>query len=241
LPTRSAGAAATTTGALIRSAAWIEQRVQDVGEQREADIDRRQDQHDRLHHRKVVLGDAFPAEIADAVQREHGLDHDRAAEHEAELHRGDRHHRDRGIAQRVLEDDARTRKPFGARRADIVGRHGFDHARAGEPRECGYRGESKDDAGHHEVLPGSGAGDRQDAEVQAEHDHQDQREPEARDRLTDHRQHGDGAVDPGVLAHRRQDAERDRDDQREAQAYQASVSVIGMRFAIRFATLSLKK
>ena len=35
------------------------------------------------------------------------------------------------------------------------------------------------------------------------------------------RQHGDGAVDPGVLAHRRQDAERDRDDQREAQAHQA--------------------
>ena len=85
-----------------------------------ADIDHRQDQHDRLHHREVVLADALPGEVADAVQGEDLLDHDRAAEHEAELHRGDRHHRDRRVAQRVLQQDRGARQALGARRADVV-------------------------------------------------------------------------------------------------------------------------
>ena len=57
--------------------------------------------------------------------------------------------------------------------------------------------------------------------MQAEHDHQDQGEPEARHRLPHHREQGDAAVDPGIFAQRRQDAEWNRDDQRKAQADQA--------------------
>ena len=66
-------------------------------------------------------------------------------------------------------------------------------------------------------------------------------EPEARHRLPDHREQGDAAVDPGVLAHRRQDAERNRDDQRDAQADEAERERDRQALRIRFATLSLKK
>ena len=85
-----------------------------------ADVDHRQHQHDRLHHREVVLADALPGEEADAVQGEDLLDHDRAAQHEAELHGGDRHHRDGGVAQRVLQQDRGARQALGARGADVV-------------------------------------------------------------------------------------------------------------------------
>jgi hypothetical protein len=56
--------------------------------------------------------------------------------------------------------------------------------------------------------------------VQPKGDHQDQPEPEARHRLADHRDELHQPVHPGILAHRRQDAERDGDDQRDGEAGQ---------------------
>ena len=41
-------------------------------------------EHQRLHHGKVVLADRLPGEKAHAVQGEDLLNHDRAAQHEAE-------------------------------------------------------------------------------------------------------------------------------------------------------------
>jgi hypothetical protein len=92
-------------GSLIRPKPRIEQRIENIGQQREADIEHRQHQHHRLHDGEIILGDALPAEIADAMQREHRLDDDRAAQHEAELDRGNRHDGNGGVAQRMLEDD----------------------------------------------------------------------------------------------------------------------------------------
>src|SRR5437899_5649699 len=199
----------------------IEQCIEDVGQQSEADIEHGEHQHHRLHDRKIILGDALPAEIADAMHREHGLDDDRAAQHEAELDRGDRHDGNGGVAQRMLEDDARPRQAFCARGADIIRGHRLDHSRARQPRQRRDRRKGEHDTRHHEMLPGAGARDRQDAELQAEHDHQDQRQPEAWHRLPYHREQGDAAVHPGIFAQRRQDAEWNRDDQREAQAHEA--------------------
>ena len=51
------------------------------------------------------MGDALVGEVAEPVEGEDGLDDDRAAEQETELHGAQRHHRHDGVAQRVLEDD----------------------------------------------------------------------------------------------------------------------------------------
>ena len=57
-------------------------------------------------------------------------------------------------------------------------------------------------------------------QLQAEDDHQDQPEPEARHRLADHGDELHQPIHPGVLPDRGQDAERDGDDQRDGEAGQ---------------------
>src|SRR5262245_57069998 len=84
---------ADTEVTLMRRDSWtaqpgVEHRVHEVGQHGEGDVDHRQHQHDRLHDREVVLADALPGKEADAVQGEDLLDHDRAAQYEAELHGG---------------------------------------------------------------------------------------------------------------------------------------------------------
>ena len=59
------------------------------------------------------------------------------------------------------------------------------------------------------------------SELQAEHDHQDQSQPEGRHGVAEQRHHLHRAIEAGVLAHRRQDAERQRDDERDHQAGEA--------------------
>ena len=129
------------------------QALSEVGGERQQHVDEREQQHDRLRHREVLVGDRLVGEVAEPVEREDGLDHDRAAEQEAELHGGERHHRHQRVAQRVLEDDAGARQALGARGADVVGGEHLDHAGAHQPHERRRHVVAERDGRHHEMRP----------------------------------------------------------------------------------------
>src|SRR4051795_12094853 len=86
---RSNATGAASVGSVI-SDARIEIAVDDVGDQVEDDDDRRR--HDQIcHHRvDVELAELVDEVVTDAVEAEHGLGDDRAAEHRAEIERRDR-------------------------------------------------------------------------------------------------------------------------------------------------------
>ena len=80
--------------------------------ERQQDVDHREQQHDDLHDREILVGDALIGEVAQPIEREDGLDHDRAAEQEAELHRRQRHHRHERVAQRMGDHDLGGDRPL---------------------------------------------------------------------------------------------------------------------------------
>jgi hypothetical protein len=94
---------------------------------RQADIDRGEHQHDRLHARKSFLADALPAEIADAMQREHGFDDDRAARMKPSCTAADRQTGIAALRSACLKMMRARDSPWRAR-ADVVRRHRLDHA-----------------------------------------------------------------------------------------------------------------
>ena len=162
--------------------------------------------------------DGFPGEISESVDGEDGFDDDGASEHEAELHGGERHHRDDGVAQRVLEEHDARSQALGARRADVVGREHLEHASPCQThhRRCDVIAEGH--RRHDEVLPGGGARDRQQTPFNAEPEDENQGKPEARQGLTDDCDAEGQAVNQGVGPDGRQHAQGDGQQQREAES-----------------------
>ena len=99
------------------------------------DDDRRREQHDDVaDDEQVAVGDRLEDEPAEAGQREHLLDHDRAGEQVGELqaHHGEhRHHR---VSQHVAPEHAARRLALGARGADEVLAQHVEHRRADDAR-----------------------------------------------------------------------------------------------------------
>ena len=124
----------------------VEQVDQEVGEHE----DRRDHQDRALHHRVVAIEDALDQHAAQALDREHVLDHDRAGhqQRERDAHHG--HHRDQGVGEGVDEDQARLQQPLGAGDLHVLGlqhleHRGADHARhdRGERRADRDRGQDQ--------------------------------------------------------------------------------------------------
>ena len=63
----------------------VGKRRQDVGEQVQRHIGKREDEGAGLHHRHIALGDAVHHELAHARVDEHHLDHDHAGDEIGEV------------------------------------------------------------------------------------------------------------------------------------------------------------
>src|SRR5205814_10429747 len=87
--------------------ARVEEAVRDVGDQVEDDNCDRRDQQVGHHRVEIEVVETLDEEEADAVEREHGLRDDRAAQQRAEVEGGDC----RDGNQRVAEDVAHEHPP----------------------------------------------------------------------------------------------------------------------------------
>src|SRR5262245_17612673 len=105
----------------------IENGCDEVRDQH-ADEDReRVEQEQALHQRQIVIGRGRVEEIAEARIREQVLDHDRTAEHVAELHREPGEVGQDRVAPRVVEHHAPRRQSLGAAHLHVVVGDRRDH------------------------------------------------------------------------------------------------------------------
>ena len=163
--------------------------------------------HRRLHREPAEAGD-----------REHRLDDDGAAEDADEHEPDDGHDRDRGVAQRVLEDDRAARDARRAQRADERPLHHVAHRVAcllGDHRE--RRDRERQHRQHEAARPlrrvlreRHVAGGREHLDRDGEPRDEDQPQQEVGDRQPHERDRVDGAPERAA-AQRARDPERDAD------------------------------
>src|SRR5499427_6972914 len=77
--------AATSVIASSNPDARVEPGIDEVGRERQADIDEGQQRDDRLRNRQVEVADRLIGEISKPVEGEHRLDHHRATQQQTEL------------------------------------------------------------------------------------------------------------------------------------------------------------
>src|SRR6476469_5223887 len=85
----------------------VEESVGDVDEEQEYHEDSGVDQHDPLDHVVVAGVDPLARQLADARPREDGLHDDRRRDQRAEQDPGQRDDRERGVPQRVHDEEPR--------------------------------------------------------------------------------------------------------------------------------------
>src|SRR5690625_945773 len=110
----------------------VNQRVDDVEQQADADESSRDEENRALHDRVVAQVDPFKREAADTGQAEHLFDDHRATEQRSELQA---HHRDDGVervAQSVTHHDRELADAFGAGGPHEVPAHHLQHRGAGD-------------------------------------------------------------------------------------------------------------
>ena len=104
-----------------------------------------------LHERHVALVDGVEDEPAEPRPGEDRLDHDDAAQHEAELEPDHGDDRQPGIAQRMADDHVALREALGAGGADKVLAEHLQHGGAHEPRIARDREEGDRERRHRDV------------------------------------------------------------------------------------------
>ena len=132
--------------------------------------------------------------LAEPGNREDHLDDHRAAEQADELEAEHRQARTRGVAEHVLVDDPTFREATAAQGAHVVEPERVDHRAAdlgGDPRDAAQR--QRDDRQGDRRQPTRRrlgelgvAGGFEPAQVDREHQHQTERDQEARDREAEH-------------------------------------------------------
>src|SRR5687768_7318937 len=201
----------------------IEDDVEHVHQEVHDHEDRGHEHDERLHERVVALLDREHDEAAQAVQVEDLLRHDEPADEERELEADDGHDGEQRVPQRVAHDDRRLAYTLRARRSDVVlaqdlehrgPRHAHGDRRVAVPdRE---RGPDELRQVRDRVLPDRRERERgRPLECLQEHEDDEHPDPERRHRDPADAKDADRVVDPGVLPHRRHDAERDREQDAE--------------------------
>src|SRR5690242_12937025 len=133
-PAPPRAAAASTATASTGTDAGIEDAIQEVDGEVEDDEQDGREEDRALHDRVVAVVDRLDGQPSDAGPREDRLRHHGAAEQGAELQPGDRHHRQRGVLERVLHHHAGLRQALGPRGAHEVLAQHIENGRAGKPR-----------------------------------------------------------------------------------------------------------
>src|SRR5689334_22227395 len=121
--------------------ARVDDAVEDVHDQVGDDDERGGDEDQRHDHGQVRLDDSLDGHAAEAVQPEHRLGDDRAAEEATEVETGGGHDRGERGAQAVPADDLALTDALGAGGADVVLAHGLEHVGTGEAHVA--RGEDR--------------------------------------------------------------------------------------------------
>ena len=98
----------------------IEPGIDDVDDQVGQNEDRDDEHDDPLGQRVILILNSLDQQAADAVQIEHLLGHDEAADQKGEFDADHGDHRQHRVLQRVAIDDDAVEQPFRARGADII-------------------------------------------------------------------------------------------------------------------------
>src|SRR6266404_7843685 len=209
--------------------ARINPGVSEVGQQVHHQPDQRHDVERGEYHRVIAVEHALEAEQPDAVEREYGLDQERAGKkrvHERAGKAGD--HYQHGVAEDVPIEHLALGAALGARGEHILLANLVEEGVLGEQRHGGERGKPHGEDRQHQVpeivenlsgnrqlrpIVGGQPAQRENVEERSagEQDDEQNREQESRDRVAD----DDDARSPGVelraVLDRLADAERDRD------------------------------
>ena len=194
---------------------------------------------------KVERHGAAEGVAAEARPGEDRLGQHRAGEQIGVGEAAERDDRDQRVRQDVADHDAALAQALGARDAHVVLLHAFQHAGARRARDQAERRRREHDRRQDQMreriaerVPVAGeravdqieAGDRRaaasaiasirpgpgrDLQAAVEHRQHDEGEPEGRRRHADQRDEPRQMIDPAVAPHRRDDAERNADDDRE--------------------------
>src|SRR5712692_3481971 len=193
----------------------VDDRVEDVHEKVDDDDHRAAQEHDGLDDGEIPEGDPLVEQAADAGPGEDGLDDDRDVDHEDEVDPRERQHGDQRVLERVLGDDERLRQPLDARELHVLRAEDLEHGRARQPHVRGREVPAQRERGHEHVRGRARARGRQPAEVHGEEEDHEEPDPEGREREPEEREELARAVPPAVHPHRRDDARRDPDHERE--------------------------
>src|SRR2546427_4505053 len=134
----------------------IDIRVEEVDEQVRQGEQRREGQHDALHHRVVASEDRVDQEQPKPRPAEHRFGEDRPAEQGAELEPDGGDDRDERVAEGVTPEDRPLGEALGPRRAYVVLPEHLEYARPRHARDEGHR-EGAQSEGGSTMLAGSSA------------------------------------------------------------------------------------
>jgi hypothetical protein len=116
-----------------------------------------------------------------------------------------------------------------ARELDELALHHLEHGRARDAHEARHQEGAERDHGQDEVLGPAHPARRQPAQLDAEHEDQQDAEPEARHGDAEHRHSTRHAVQPAAAVKRRHHAERNAEQHAEQQRPRDQHSVLGRR------------
>ncbi|CDN44923.1 hypothetical protein BN871_FY_00270 [Paenibacillus sp. P22] len=221
---------------LLQLDARIQPGIDQVrGEIGDDDRDARHEQQS-LHERIIPLLGRLADIIAHAGIAEHVLDQRRAAQHEAEVDRQRRNERQHRVALHVLAHERALGYAADAGGDDVVLAEHVDGAALHRQRPCSERrddiGQNRErpviehvrqerqiEAGLHDGIVSSVHGEP--AELEGEHDEQQNRDDEVRDGRSDDGVDGDDRIQQALPAERHHraeiDADQKADDERDAE------------------------
>src|SRR6266508_228706 len=191
--------------------------------------------HDALHQREVPLEDTLVEETPDAGPRKDHLDDDGGVDHHHHVDAGQREDRDERVLERMHGDDHDVREPLEPGELDVLAAQHLEHARAGQPEH--RRGEVPPECqgGHDDVAPVAGPRGRQPSEPDGEHEDQHEPQPEPGDREAEQGDALRDVVPPAVHLHRRDDAGRHADEQRNERGGEAQSQRVGQPLEVELA------
>ena len=158
-PRRGSSRSTSTASATAMSRHWsdvlqarADEDRRDVGEQVEHDVERCDEERDRLHGRHVTGADGLDEEEPDARVVEDRLHHDDASGEVGEVERGDLERRREGVRHGVPPEDSPLGEPLEPGHLHEVALEDLDGRRPHDPRRVRNDGDDQRDHREDELL-----------------------------------------------------------------------------------------
>src|SRR5438270_6280513 len=172
--------------------------------------------YDALNHREVAERNAFVEQPPDAGPRKYGLYDNGHIDHDHKIDSGQCQHRNERVFECVLGDDQGFGQPLYPGELDIFRAQHVEHRGARQAHMGGSKIPAERKGRHDQVQRRAGARGRQPAEINREHQNQDQADPEGGQRQAQQREQFSCTVPKPPDPHRRKDAARNTDQQGQA-------------------------